>query len=62
MAEALSVFTCANFWVFGFLNVWKSVCMEVTVDAESDLSFPMTVPIGDNVRTVGLSDSSCQAA
>ena len=48
MAEALSVFTCANFWVFGFLNVWKSVCMEVTVDAESDLSFPMTVPIGDN--------------
>ena len=33
-----------------------------TVDAESDLSFPMTVPIGDNVRTVGLSDSSCQAA
>ena len=33
-----------------------------TVGAESDLSFPMTVPIGDNVRTVGLSDSSCQAA
>jgi hypothetical protein len=39
------------------------ICMYgSTVDAESDLSFPMTVPIGDNVRTVGLSDSSCQAA
>ena len=39
------------------------ICMyENTADAESDLPFPMTVPIGDNVRTVGLSDSSCQAA
>jgi hypothetical protein len=39
------------------------ICMYgSTVDAVSGLSFPMTVPIGDNVRTVGLSDSSCQAA
>ena len=59
MAEALSVFTCANFRIFERMEI----CMYGnTVDAESDLSFPMTVPIGDNVRTVGLSDSSCQAA
>ena len=32
-------------WVFGFLNVWKSVCMEVTVTAESDLSFPSRLAI-----------------
>ena len=47
-------------WVFGFLNVWKSVCMEVTVDGRERPVF--SEPIGDNVRTVGLSDSSCQAA
>jgi hypothetical protein len=62
MAEALSVFL--RMQIFGFRIFERmEICMcGSTVDAESDLSFPMTVPIGDNVRTVGLSDSSCQAA
>jgi hypothetical protein len=48
-----------GFRIFGRMKM----CMyENKIGVESDLSFPVTVPIGDNVRTVGLSDSSCQSA
>jgi hypothetical protein len=62
MAEALSVFYVCKFLGFRIFERMEICMYGSTVDAESDLSFPMTVPIGDNVRTVGLSDSSCQAA